>query len=163
MKLTTNVKNVPNKPISDLPVDSTNSLGVVARVPGSIKHHHTIGTDQIDAQAASSGRNEEQEDISIGIEFVDQLLAFHGIGAAIQTKIRSIFGPTFLLPTRNCALLEKFFEESQREQRLTENQQPIPDRHGFLQNGEKYLSLGCVADITRYVPCTFVSFKLKIQ
>ena len=145
MKLTKNVKNVPNKPISDLPVDSTNSLGVVARVPGSIKHHHTIGTDQIDAQAASSGRNEEQEDISIGIEFVDQLLAFHGIGAAIQAKIRSIFGP-------------KFFEESQREQRLAENQQPIPDRHGFLQNGEKYLSLGCVADITRYVPCTLKRF-----
>lgn len=37
-----------------VPVHPTHRLGVVAGVPGGVEHHHPVGADQVDAQAARS-------------------------------------------------------------------------------------------------------------
>ena len=49
----------------------------MAGVPRRVKNDYTICADQIDAQAPGSGRNEEEQNIGIRVEFVHQLLSFH--------------------------------------------------------------------------------------
>lgn len=41
-------------------VDSVDALDVVGGIPRGVKHHHPVGTDEVDAQAAGSRRDEKQ-------------------------------------------------------------------------------------------------------
>ena len=44
-------------------VDATHGLTIVARIPGRIEDHNTVGADQIDAQTASPEEGNGKEDL----------------------------------------------------------------------------------------------------
>ena len=87
--------------MGSLPIDSTNGLCIMAGIPRGIEDDDTVGTDQVDAEASGSRRDEEQDNAGVGVELVDQFFAFHSVGAAVQTEVGTIFSPPFVISTCN--------------------------------------------------------------
>ena len=68
----------------------------MARIPRGVEDDDSVGADQIDAKATSSGGNQEQKHVTVRVELVDQLLTLHAVRAAIQSEVGSIFGPLLI-------------------------------------------------------------------
>ena len=59
----------------------------MARVPGGIEYHHTVGADKVDPQTSSSGGDQEELDFGVGVKVVDQFFSVQRAGAAVQPVV----------------------------------------------------------------------------
>ena len=59
----------------------------MTRIPRGIKYDNSVSSDQVDPQAASSGRHKEQHDLWVGVELVDEPLPLLGTCAAVKAII----------------------------------------------------------------------------
>ena len=83
---------VGNEPIDvtslllSVTVHATDSLGIVARIPGRVQDYDAVSSDQIDAQTACSSRQQKQPGCSIWlVECVYEALPLNTTSTAIQT------------------------------------------------------------------------------
>lgn len=65
----------------------------MARIPRRIKHHHSIGGCQIDAQSARPGGNQEKIDARLRVEPGDQFVTVQARGRSVKPEIVAIFLP----------------------------------------------------------------------
>ena len=95
-------------------MSSIHGLQVHLRVPVTVVEHHGVGSHEIEAQTSSSGRDQEDELVSVlGSEIIDLRLSVIQLSVAIKSAI--------LVVSEAAVVLEdiKHRREAREDERLT--------------------------------------------